>query len=114
MDEEESRRAWDEYHKKLDPMGKEFMDLLLKINEANRELYKFVLERGQIYGCLLYLMEMMEIDEFDMSTEDFKNMKHYMLFFKPSEIAENTLIITKRVHEHSDLQEPASNTSDEG
>jgi len=110
MDEEKNKLDWDEYYQKLDPMGKQFIDLIHNLNEINKALIGYVLERGQLYGAMLHFMEQQGVDSFELSLEDLKSSRKDMLFFLPRDDGTGVVVI-KRQHEYSDLQEPIEDAS---
>ena len=93
----ELTEKWQKYYDNLDPMGKEFMDLLITTSDVSSKLFRFLVERGQLYACLIDIMNKANVDTFTVSLDELNDSKRWMIVFIPSEDSAE-IIVTKKLY----------------
>lgn len=64
------------------------------------------IEKGQLYGVLIHLMKMYELDRIEAPIDDLEWVRNngYYIFIKPSDDGENLIVELKQVEQEEDSE----------
>ena len=77
--------------------------------DIQKLLYVVLVERGQLYGALIKLMQLTETEEFEMTVEDRKEISEtlYALFLPGEDKTSLTVKLMRKGEEYHKEDEPA-------